>query len=334
MKSIDSIQSFSGKRVIVRVDWDVPLQDGKVVDRSRIDNSLKTIEWITQRGGSVIVISHIGHGEPISLRPAFDEFNKENKAIFIEDPFSSEGQDKIFSLKSGGVAVIENIRKWDGEKNNDPEFAKQIADLGDLYVNEAFPAAHRNHASIVGVPKLIPSFAGFSFIQEVNILSGVFSPSHPFLFILGGAKFETKIPLVERFLKIADHIFIGGALAKNAYETDLKNNEKILWPIGDMAALDGNDETIRMLSAHIREAKFILWNGPLGKYEDGYKEGTLKLAEILANSDAQVIVGGGDTLAAIQELGIKDKFYFISSAGGAMLDYLANENLPAIKALE
>ena len=171
-------------------------------------------------------------------------------------------------------------------------------------------------------------------MEEYKKLSEAFHPEHPFLFILGGAKFETKIPLVENFLNVADQIFIGGALAKPASEIALAQNPKIIFPIGDKAALDANPETIEMLRDKISQAKFVLWNGPLGKYEDGYTKGTIALAEILAESPAKVIIGGGDTENMVDELNIRDKFYFISLAGGAMLDFLANGTLPAIEVLQ
>jgi phosphoglycerate kinase len=171
-------------------------------------------------------------------------------------------------------------------------------------------------------------------MEEYQKLSLAFNPEHPFLFILGGAKFETKLPLVEKFLSIADQIFIGGEIAFHALSLPLAQNPKIVLPIGNITALDANQETLDLLQRKIAGAKFILWNGPLGNYENGYKQGTLALAKMLAESDAQVIVGGGDTVASIKELDLKDKFYFISTAGGAMLDFLSNGTLPGIEALE
>ncbi|MEK7147874.1 MAG: phosphoglycerate kinase, partial [Patescibacteria group bacterium] len=210
------------------------------------------------------------------------------------------------------------------------EFAKKLAAKADIYVNEAFSESHREYASIVGVPKFLPSYAGIRFVEEISKLSKAFNPPHPFLLLLGGAKIETKLPLVEKFLNIADEIFIGGAIAKYVSI----QNPKITLPTGNLKALDANAETIENLKLKIENSKFIVWNGPLGQYETGYTQYTNELAEALANSHKEVIVGGGDTLASIQNLNILDKFSFVSTGGGAMLDFLAKGTLPGIEALE
>lgn len=323
MRSIKEIEKFEGKRILVRVDWNVPIQDAKVVDPERIDDSLETIKYLLEREGSLLILSHLSKEEE-SLRPAFEYFNNIIPAVFADD---------LNQIPKGKIVVLENIRKWPEEKENNENFSKKLANLCDIYINEAFSESHRQFASIVGIPKLLPSFAGILFLREYEALSKTLNPPHPFLLILGGGKFETKLPLVEKFLDIADTIFVGGAIAGKASEFGLSHNSKIIFPIGNIAALDANPETIGILTEKIEEAEFILWNGPLGKYESGYKEGTLKLAQVLADSGKEVIVGGGDTLAAIKELGIKNKFSFVSSAGGAMLDFLANGTLPGIEAL-
>ena len=187
---------------------------------------------------------------------------------------------------------------------------------------------------MVGVPKFLPSYVGFYFLKEVEHLSRAWNPPHPFFFILGGAKPETKLPLVGEFLNMADEIFIGGALAKPASETSLAQNPRIFFPKGDLAALDANTKTLDMLKEKIDKAKFILWNGPLGNYENGYDRGTKDLAKILAGCNAEVVVGGGDTEECISSLGIKERFAWVSLAGGAMLEFLARRTLPAIEALQ
>lgn len=341
MKSVREADIIEGTIVLVRADWNVPIGQGQsrmVLDNSRIVASKETIEFLLQKGAKVIVLSHLGDGTD-SLDIVVDEARKvfaEREVKFVRDPWnisSPEGKSVVDYLKKGEIAVFENLRFW-MEKENDQDFAKKLAQFGDIYVNEAFSASHRKHTSVVELPKLLPHFAGFRFLEEYNKLSESFHPEHPFLFILGGAKFETKLPLVERFLNIADEIFIGGALAAHAVTLSLASNPKISFPKGDVTALDAFDDTLEMLKQKIQTAKFVLWNGPLGNYEKGYKAGTLALAQVLADSEAKVIVGGGDTLAAIQELKIDDKFYFISMAGGAMLDFLANGTLPGIEALD
>lgn len=307
IRSIKEAGDLSGKRVLVRVDWNVPVEDGAVLDDFRIKQSLPTVEFLVNAGAKVVLMTHL---EP-----------------------EERSTDPLRGYLPEGVEVLENLRKNPGEKENREEFAKELASGFDIYVNEAFSVSHREHASIVGVPKFLPSFAGLKFAEEVEELSKVFKPEHPFVFILGGAKFETKLPLVEKFLNIADKIFIGGAMAKHAAEMDVSKNPKITLPLGDIAALDADEENIKLIGTLLKDAKFVVWNGPLGAYERGYTKGTLELAKLIAHSTGTSILGGADTLAAIKELNIGDKFSFVSTGGGAMLDFLANGTLPGIEAL-
>ncbi|MBX4195822.1 phosphoglycerate kinase [Candidatus Parcubacteria bacterium] len=308
MKSIREATDLNGKRVLVRVDWNVPIENGQVLDDFRIKRSMPTLELLKSAGSEVIIATHL---EP-------ETASVESLRQFVPE----------------GMEILENLRNNPGERSNDPEFAKTLASRADIYVNEAFSSSHRKHASIVGVAKFLPSYAGLEFIEEMDNLSRSFNPPHPFLLILGGAKFETKIPLVEKFLNIADQIFIVGANAKPASTMPIGKNPKVLLPLGDVAALDADDENIFMIKEKINNSNFIVWNGPLGKYEDGYKEGTKKLAQALAESGKEVIIGGADTLAVIKDLNIYDRFSFVSTGGGAMLDFLATGTLPGIEALK
>lgn len=303
MKSILESGDIKGKRVLVRVDWSVP----DLKNDFQIRVTLPTLKYLEKTGAKIIIATHL-----------------ENETIKDLRKFVPEG-----------VELLPNLRENSGEEENSIEFSKELASKADIYVNEAFSVSHRKHSSIVGVPKLLPSFAGLRFLEEVENLSQAFNPPHPFLFILGGAKFETKLPLVQKFVNIADEIFIAGANAKPAYETALRDISKVFFPHGDIGALDIDDETIRQLAEKIENSNFILWNGPLGKYEDGYKEGTLKIAKILATCGerSRTIVGGGDTLVAIKELNLLDKFTFVSTGGGAMLEFLATGTLLGIEAL-
>jgi phosphoglycerate kinase len=224
------------------------------------------------------------------------------------------------------------------EEKNDESFAKSLASLGEIYVNDAF-AAYRPHASVVGIPKFLPSYVGLYYAKEVEELSKVFKPEHPFLFILGGAKLDTKLPLLEKFLKLADSIFVGGVLADEALKNGMEiiKDSKIIIPKGDLKARDINEETLNLIKEKAQESKFILWNGPVGYYEEGHDWGTKEIAKCLAKAcenGTTVIVGGGDTLAAIKELNLQNKFTHISLAGGAMLEFLANGTLPGIEALQ
>jgi len=317
LKLIEEANIKENTKVLVRTDWNLPVDEtGMILDASRIEVSLKTIGYIKKKGGVPIIASHFGR-EGDSLEPVIN-FAK-----------------KCYPILSEGVEFLENLRKNPGEETNDEKFAEELAGKADIYVNEAFSTSHRKHASIVGVSKLLPAFAGFRFLEEYRKLGEAFNPEHPFLLILGGVKFETKLPLVEKFLGIADDIFIGGAIAAKASQ-ELSENAKIIFPIGDISALDANTETLEVLNEKIKEAKFVLWNGPLGDYEKGFLAGTVALARMLAESEARVILGGGDTLVLLKA-DIKDQISshgFISTGGGAMLDFLANGTLPGIEALE
>lgn len=325
---------------MMRVDWNVPVDEtGKILDTSRIEATLPTINFALEKGAKVIIMSHLGDGAD-SLEAVVKEAEKffpNTKVKFARDPWnasSPDGKKVLEYLQNGEVAVIENLRFW-MEKENDKNFAEQLSKFGDIYVNEAFPCSHRKHTSIDELPKLLPHFAGLKFLEEYKELSEAFEPEHPFLLILGGAKFDTKLPLVEKFLNIADDVFIGGASAVKASEI-LPENSKIIFPVGDYAALDANTETLEVLSEKIKNAKFVLWNGPLGDYEKGFVAGTVALARMLAESDAKVVVGGGDTLVLLKPE-IKNQISshgFVSTAGGAMLDFLANGTLPGIEALQ
>lgn len=331
-----------GTIVLIRTDWNVPIDEtGDILDTSRIEATLPTINFAIGKGAKVIIMSHLGDGTDSLERVAkkAKNFFPETEVKFVRDPWNASSQDgkKVLeNLRNGEIAVLENLRFW-MEKENDETFAKKLADFGDIYVNEAFPCSHRKHTSIVSVPKFLPHYAGFRFLEEYQELSKAFDPQHPFLFILGGLKFETKLPLVEKFLKIADDIFIGGALAVKALEiNNIATNSKIIFPVGDLTALDAGHETLEILAEKIKEAKFVLWNGPLGNYEKGFMAGTVALARMLAEADAKVILGGGDTLAILKPEIKKEisSHGFISTAGGAMLDFLANGTLPGIEALQ
>jgi phosphoglycerate kinase len=355
VKAILTQTSFEGKRVLLRVDWNVPLKDDQVTDDFRIKQSLPTIGYLREKGAKLIIISHL-EPEEASLKPVFECA----KALIPGLSFDDEGE----------CVLLENLRKNPGEKANDQGFAESLASLADIYVNEAFSVSHREHASIVSVPKMLPSYAGIEFIKEIEGLKRFFNPEHPFLFILGGAKFETKLPLLEKFSKLADTIFVGGALAHNFFKEAgedvgaslvssgnfntkaLMATGKILLPIDMLVKsedgigidtikdvgstdviVDAGDKTLEVLKEKILSSELILWNGPLGLYEQGFKKGTLALATMLAESGKEVVIGGADTLSATKELNNQDKFTFVSAAGGAMLDFLAHETLPGIEAL-
>lgn len=369
-KTIDKAGNLRGKRVVLAIDLNVPIQDGKVIDDYRIARSRKTLDFLKNSGARTILISHRSD-EDASLSPVFEYLGKSYKVVFAET--LDKAREASERAEEGSFILLENIRKIasEKEKKNEDRFAKELASLGDVYVNEAFSISHRGHASIVGVPKYLPSYAGFLLAEEVNELSKVFNPPKPFLFLLAGAKFETKLPLVNKFLSNANSVFIGGALANDLFKQKgyevgksrcsdgafdfsmIVSSPKLVLPVDvvvdgpdgrqiksaqdvtkEESIFDAGPETIEELKKQFQEAKFILWNGTLGTYEHGFPEGSEMLARAIALSGVESIVGGGDTLACISKLNLLDKFSFVSTGGGAMLDFLANETLPGIEALK
>lgn len=369
MKNLAELPDVRGKTVFVRADFNVPVVDGIVVDDFRIKKSFATIDDLLSRGARIILASHI-EGGGATLKPVWEVLRQKYPVTFVETYYPEIPLSITDALSEGNIVLLENLRVYKEEKENDEIFSKHLASFADYYVNEAFPSSHRAHASVVGVPKYIPGFAGLVLEDEVRELSKVFHPARPFLFILGGAKFETKLPLIEKFFQSADTVFIGGALAndflrakgvamgksllsKETFDLEKYLNEKLVIPedvivegeggtltkyTGDIlpseTISDVGPQTIDTVRSLINNAACILWNGPLGNYEKGFKDATLELARAIAGSKAISIVGGGDTVASIAELNLAEKFTFISTGGGAMLDFLANETLPGIEALE
>jgi phosphoglycerate kinase len=347
----------------VRLDLNVPIIDGKVKDDFRIKKSIPTLRFLLERGAKVVLMSHIeAVGEHKAEKPSLAPVATHLAELGLQCTFVSNysrARAEIEKLAPGHLLLLENLRMHEGEVKNDSQFAKELASLGDIYVNEAFSVSHRDHASVSAITKFIPSYAGLHFEDEIQHLSSAFTPEHPFLFILAGAKFETKLPLIEKFMGIADRVFIGGALAHNFFLEQgkdigkslvseehfnlkpLLDNPKLLLPVDnvekDSILYDVGPETMKLLKEEIAKARYILWNGPLGAYEVGYKEPTLELARAIAEATtegARTIIGGGDTLATIAELGNESAFTFVSTGGGAMLEYLAKGTLPGIEALE
>jgi phosphoglycerate kinase len=367
--SIKDVENLAGTYVFVRASLNVPIKDGKVANAFRLQQSLKTIQFLVEKRARVILCSHLGRdGE--SLFPVYEALSASLDIQFCPEVVGETATAMRNSLENGGVLLLENVRRDAREEENDIHFAEELAALADIFVNDDFAASHRAHASLHAICTLLPSYAGLGFLLEYEELSKVMSPESPSLFILGGAKFETKMPLVEKYLKIYDHIFIGGALANDFFKakgfevgtslvsdislegSPLLSEPKILIPIDvtavkdevphvttpdgvatDESILDIGPETMNMLLPYIREAKTILWNGPMGNYENGYQKETLACAQAIARSDAYSVVGGGDTVAAIESLHAEDEYSFLSTAGGAMLTFLEEGSLPAIEAL-
>lgn len=370
LPNLNDIPDVAGKFVLVRASLNVPLHEGKVSNQFRIVRALPTINFLRERGAKVVIIAHIGRQVADTLAPVHDALQAYLPITFIPHTVGPEVEAARQQMKNGDVLLLENVRQDERETANDPVFSVSLAALGDYYVNDAFAASHRAHASIAGVPALLPSYFGRNFMHEYEELEKARTPQTPAIFILGGAKFETKMPLVQLFLEHYDHVFIGGALANDMFkakgfevgkslvsdvdlsDAPLLHNEKILLPIDvvvdgpagqrtcapeevttEEVIYDAGPETITMLAKYVNEANTILWNGPLGNFEGGYGTHTLALAKQVAEATGYAIVGGGDTVAAIEELACQEKFGFMSTAGGAMLTYLEEGSLPAIDAV-
>lgn len=361
-----SHDDLTGKKVLVRLDLNVPMSDEGVVHKEeaeRIEKSQATLQFLKDAGAKVIVISHIGRDPKESLKPV---------AEYMNIPlFPLAGFDAA-ELENHHVVILENLRSDAREESNDEGFAKELAAYGDLYVNDAFAVSHRAHASVVGIPNFLSAYAGLQMEQEIENLNRAMHPDHPALLIMGGAKFETKLPVINKLLPLVDHVLIGGALVNNFYKEKgyevgksllddgahlggLVNDPKIMLPDQVVVQNDGENDIVGPAKSAqqispadrivdivipdefqqmIAEAQTIIWNGPMGNYENGYTAGTESLTRAIAASSAFSIIGGGDSIVLIEKLGLADKFGFISTGGGAMLEYLAQGTLPGIEALE
>ena len=376
MRCVDELtqSDLQGKKVLLRSDFNMPLAaNGEVAEPFRLKRGWETVQFLVERGARVIIISHIGRDPSETIAPVARALAHFAPAHYIADLLGPAATHAVAAMKAGDILLLENVRRDPREILNDEGFARELAELADIYVDDAFAAAHRAHASIVGIPKHLPSYAGLLMRDEVKELTAALSPEAPSFAILGGAKFETKAPLVKTLLAAYDHLFIAGALANDVFKArglpvgrsliseelpgpDVLNHPHFVSPVdvvverSDMQAhvkkpedvepedkiVDIGPDSVALIAPLIREARFILWNGPTGLYEGGYTEWTERIAEIIAESDAKKVIGGGDTIAAIQNAGIPpEKLGFLSTGGGAMLEFLMSEGrLPGIDALD
>ncbi|MCF7898153.1 MAG: phosphoglycerate kinase [Candidatus Omnitrophica bacterium] len=388
-KSVKDLD-LQGKKVLMRADFNVPLDSDKnITDDSRIKAALKTINYILEKKGKLILISHLGRpkGQPkeeLSLRPVAKRLSQliGKPVKMVDDCIGQKVKDEVDGLEPGGVILLENLRFHPQEKANDQSFAKDLASLADLYVNDAFGTAHRAHASTEGVTHFLDSAAGFLIDKEINYFQKVLTdPKPPFVFILGGAKVSDKIPVIENMLDKANSIVIGGAMAytflkakgqevgSSLLEADMlelvqktlaKAKEKgvdILLPLDHIVTddikagknlkttegvdiesgwigVDIGPKTQKEFGEKIKTAGTIVWNGPMGIFEnDLFSQGTKSIAEAITESQAVSVIGGGDTAAAVKKFQLEEKMSHISTGGGASLQYLEGKELPGISAL-
>jgi phosphoglycerate kinase len=390
MRTLRDLGDLSSKRVLVRVDFNVPLDDGAVADDTRIRAALPTIEELRQRGARLILVSHLGRPkdrEPeLSLRPAADRLAELTGADVTLAPGVVGDDVRAFAdnLAPGNILVLENIRYEKGETKNDPELAAQLAELADVYVNDAFGTAHRAHASTEGVAHLVEDrAAGYLLEREVATLSQLLeSPERPLVAVLGGAKVSDKIAVIERFLEVADTILIGGAMCfpffaaqghtvgsslcaeddvelarttltavsgaraalelprdlvigdRLAADAEVKQLDGVDVPDGWMG-LDVGPKTAEAYGAIVGAAGTVFWNGPMGAFEiEPFAAGTRAVAEAVASAPGVTVIGGGDSVAAIQRFGLADKVTHISTGGGASLELIEGKTLPGVEALQ
>lgn len=370
LKLITEVKELRGVTVIVRSSCNVPLLDGKVRNSFRLRRALPTLQFLRAAGARTIVISHIGRDLEDTLKPVYDELNTLLPMDWGGDISDSSFATIKTAMKDGDIVFCENLRRDVREESNDVEFSKIIAQYGEIYVNDAFAEAHREHASTFGVASILPAYAGITLAEEVNELKKVMQPEHPSLFLLGGAKFETKMPLVEKYLELYDYVFVGGALANDILkarglevgkslvsDVSLEKaaflwSEKLLVPIdvvvegpdgvqikpadavnSEEKIYDMGPETIAMLGHYIATTKTILWNGPFGNYEAGFIESTEAVAQLVAEADGFSVLGGGDTVAAVEKLCLNDKFGFVSIGGGSMLTFLEHGTTTVLQKL-
>ena len=383
VKDID----VKGKRALVRVDFNVPLAGGEVADDTRIRAALPTIRHLLNQGAAVILISHLGRPkgevrEDLRMDPVARRLSEllGQEVVKVDDCTGPEVEAAAARLNSGQVLLLENLRFHKEERENDPAFAAKLAALAELYVNDAFGAAHRAHASVSGMPAYLPAVAGFLMEKELNFLGAALErPEHPFVAILGGAKISDKIGVVENLLSKVDALLSGGGMANTflkaqgyevgeslveeeslplAREIVAKAGKRLVLPSDVVVAdafeaqaraktvgvdevppgwriLDIGPQTVGLFGERLALAKTVVWNGPMGVFEfPRFAQGTVAIAQKLAQIEAMTIIGGGDTAAAVRQAGQADKMSHISTGGGASLEFLEGKTLPGVAALD
>jgi len=383
LKDIKSVKNLANKRVLLRLDLNVPIHHG-LVDKDgtwRLEKSLPVIKYLLSQQAKVIIVAHLGRPEgkvvpELSLLPVAQTLSKMLKKPieFWADDFSSY-EDDSRELAKGSIAMLENIRFQEREQLNCRRLAKRLARLADIYVNDAFSNSHRQDASMHAITRYLPSYAGPLLLDEVKVLSAVLKVKQSLVFIFGGAKISSKVKLIKYASQTADQVLLGGALSNNLLlargynlsqsvvdKDSLKiakslDSSKIIVPLdvlvapnvkakafkvvavdkipSKMMALDIGPKTVKQYTQILAKAKWVVWNGPLGYFENkNFVSGSKKILQALAKSPTKVIVGGGETVELITSLKLRDKFYFVSTGGGAMLTFMQGEKMPALDVLK
>ena len=393
MKTVESIaKNLKNKKIILRLDLNVPLNNQIVTDSNRIDKIIPTLEFLINNNAKILILSHVGRPKgkiikKLSMEPICKYLNEKlNQNIhFIKTDINNLKKQDLFDGRNDSILMLENLRFYDGEEKNNEEFAKTLASFGDLYVNDAFSCSHREHASVSKITKYVPSYAGIQLMSEITALKKITNNIiRPITCIIGGSKISTKINVIKNLITKFDNlIFVGGMannilknrnyqigksifevncedIVENIFTLSKKENCKLIYPVDvyvgkeingsgsvkkiseiseDDLILDIGPETVKILSKIIEQSKTVLWNGPAGYFEnENFKNGSLEIAKKIAEKNKKneiySVAGGGDTVAALNNFGLTKYFNFVSTAGGAFLEYLEGKELPGIKALE
>lgn len=345
---------MANKRVLVRVDFNVELKDGDVRENFKVRACQETVDYLLEKGAKVALISHLGRpaavktlaGKPdeiMNTEFTLEQIRDDTERIlgfrikFVSDCVGEKVAEGLDNLASGEVLLLENVRFYAEEELNNEKFAKLLAENFDIFVNEAFSVCHRDQASVTGVAKILPSCAGFWLQKEIDNLDKIKNqPDHPAVAIIGGAKIETKLPLIKELEKNYDYILVGGKVANEALDEKINFSEKVILPsdfVDDR--LDIGSETLKKFQEIISSAKTIVWNGPMGKFEEEkFATGTFAILDAIIASGAYALVGGGESVQVLEEKNLLDKISFVSTGGGAMLEYLAGGPMPGLDVLK
>jgi len=335
---------LENKRVLLRAGFNVEIENGDVKEKFKIAAVKNTVEYIlSQKNTKLVLIAHLGRpeggfDEKFSLRQIVDDIEKilKRKIKFVEDCVGGKVKQGLGNLKEGEILLLENVRFYKEEENNEKEFSEKLAENFDVYANDAFSVCHRDQASVTGVAKILPSFAGIRLQEEIKNLKKVKdNPDHPAMAVIGGAKIKTKLPLIRSFEKNYDYVLAGGKVSIEATDKNMKFSNKVILAF-DFAKnkKDIGEKTIIKFKEIISQAKTVVWNGPLGEFEKPpFDKGTKKIIEAIIESGAFSVAGGGESVQMLEENGWLEKISFVSTGGGAMLEYLSGGEMPGLEVL-